>query len=90
MITAMGVIGRVREGNWVGPVHRWSGRIAVAVSVPVAVHCLYALGFQTFDARVLSPFDLRLLLLRRLRCKMLILTRDDTPKWALPLLGGWW
>ena len=40
-------------GAWVGPVHRWSGRIAVAVTVPVAVHCLYALGFQTFDARVI-------------------------------------
>ena len=68
VITAMGLFGRIPlTGNWVGPVHRWSGRIAVAVTVPVAVHCLYALGFQTFDARVVSSFDRRLLLLRSVR-----------------------
>jgi hypothetical protein len=37
----------------VSPVHRWSGRLAFLVSIPVAMHCLYALGFQAFDLRVL-------------------------------------
>ena len=69
-------------------VHRWSGRIAVAVTVPVAVHCLYALGFQTFDARVLSHALFGCFFYGAFVCKMLILTRDDSPKWALPLLGG--
>ena len=87
MITAMGVMGRVRMGSWVGPVHRWSGRIAVAVSVPVAVHCLYALGFQTFDARVLLHSLFGCFFYGAFVAKMLILTRDDTPKWALPLAG---
>ena len=32
--------------RWIGGLHRWSGRAAVLVSVPVAVHCLYALGLQ--------------------------------------------
>lgn len=88
MITAMGVMGRVRMGSWVGPVHRWSGRIAVAVSVPVAVHCLYALGFQTFDARVLFHSLFGCFFYGAFVAKMLILTRDDTPKWALPLAAG--
>jgi len=89
VITAMGLFGRIPlTGTWVGPVHRWSGRIAVAVTVPVAVHCLYALGFQTFDARVISHSISGCFFYGAFVCKMLILTRDDSPKWALPLLGG--
>jgi hypothetical protein len=34
---------------WIGTAHVWSGRLAVLASVPVAVHCLYALGFQTYE-----------------------------------------
>jgi hypothetical protein len=89
VITAMGLFGRIPlTGTWVGPVHRWSGRIAVAVTVPAAVHCLYALGFQTFDARVISHSISGCFFYGAFVCKMLILTRDDSPKWALPLLGG--
>jgi Family of unknown function (DUF6529) len=88
-VTAMALFGRIRlTGAWVGPVHRWSGRAAVAVTVPVAVHCLYALGFQTFDARVLTHSIFGCFFYGAFVCKMLILTRDDSPKWALPLLGG--
>ena len=88
-VTAMGLFGRIPlNRSWVGPVHRWSGRLAVAVTVPVAVHCLYALGFQTFDARVLSHSLFGCFFYGAFVCKMLILTRDDSPKWALPLLGG--
>ena len=44
IVTAMGIYGRFPlRGAWVGTVHRWSGRLAVLISVPVAVHCLYAL-----------------------------------------------
>lgn len=32
-----------RAPRWIGPAHVWSGRVAVLASVPVAVHCLYAL-----------------------------------------------
>ncbi len=39
--------------SWIGGLHRWSGRIAFIITVTVAVHCLYALGFETFSARVL-------------------------------------
>ena len=39
--------------SWLGSLHRWSGRMAFLLTVPVAVHCLYALGFATFDTRTL-------------------------------------
>ena len=89
LVTGLGMFGRIPlRGNWVAPLHRWSGRIAVAFTVPVAVHCLYALGFQTFDARVAVHSILGCFFFGAFICKMLILTRDDSPKWALPLAGG--
>jgi Family of unknown function (DUF6529) len=88
-ITAMAMFGRIRlTGAWVAPVHRWSGRLAVAVTVPVAVHCLYALGFQTYDTRTLLHSLFGCFFYGAFVVKMLVLTRDDSPKWALPLLGG--
>ena len=42
-----------RAPAWIGTAHVWSGRLAVLASVPVAVHCLYALGFSATDNRVL-------------------------------------
>jgi Family of unknown function (DUF6529) len=54
-VTAMGLYGQIPlRGAWVGAVHRWSGRLAVLISVPVAVQCLYALGFQAYDGRVIA------------------------------------
>ena len=88
-VTALAMFGRIRlTGAWVGPVHRWSGRLAVAVTVPVAVHCLYALGFQTYDTRTLLHSLFGCFFYGAFVVKMLVLTRDDSPKWALPLLGG--
>src|SRR6516225_9542599 len=48
-----GKVPRVAAPSWIGGLHRWSGRIAFLLSVPVAVHCLYALGFQDYSTRVL-------------------------------------
>src|SRR5262245_39019306 len=36
---------------WVNPVHRWSGRLAFLVSLPVAYHCIFRLGFQDEESR---------------------------------------
>src|ERR1700757_3828561 len=33
-------------------VHRFSGYTAVALTVPVAYHCIFLLGFGTYDLRV--------------------------------------
>lgn len=88
-VTAMGIYGRIPlHGAWVNPVHRWSGRLAVLISVPVAVHCLYALGFQAYDGRVIAHSIFGCFLYGAFVFKMLILSRDDAPGWALPLAGG--
>ena len=70
-------------------VHRWSGRIAILLTVPVIVHCLYALGFQTYSARVLAHSVLGCIFYGAFVAKMLSLVeRDKMPKWVLPVLGG--
>jgi hypothetical protein len=66
----------------------WSGRLAVLVSVPVAVHCLYALGFQSSDLRVLIHSVLGCLFYGVFVTKMLLLTRKGSKSWAVPVAGG--
>ena len=74
--------------SWIGGLHRWSGRIAFIVTVIVAVHCLYALGFETFNARVLIPSIAGCLFFGTITVKMLALTRRGMPGWVLPVVGG--
>jgi Family of unknown function (DUF6529) len=88
--SAMVLYGRVvvRPPTWIGGVHRWSGRIAVLASVPVAVQCLYALGFQSDNTRVWVHSILGCLFYGAFATKMLSLSRPGAPRWAMPLLGG--
>jgi Family of unknown function (DUF6529) len=88
--SAMVMHGRVlvRPPTWIGGLHRWSGRIAVLVSVPVAVQCLYALGFQSGSTRVWVHSILGCLFYGAFTAKMLSLDRPGAPRWAMPLLGG--
>ncbi|HET9648277.1 MAG TPA: DUF6529 family protein [Microlunatus sp.] len=89
LLTGLGLVGRIPvTGRWVAPIHRWSGRIAVLLVTPVAVHCLYALGFADFSVRALVHSILGCLFFGAFTVKMLVLTRDDSPPWVLPLLGG--
>jgi Family of unknown function (DUF6529) len=91
LITALrmyGKLGSAATGQVASFLHRWSGRLAVLVSVPVAVHCLYALGFQDYSVRVLAHSLLGCFFYGAFAAKMLVLSRDGAPKWALPVLGG--
>jgi hypothetical protein len=74
--------------GWIGAFHRWSGRIAFLLTIPVAVHCLYALGFQTYDARVLAHSLLGCVFFGVFTMKMLVLTGRGLAGWVLPLAGG--
>jgi Family of unknown function (DUF6529) len=78
----------VRPPAWVPALHRWSGRLAVLVTVPVAVHCLYALGFQGGSTRVLLHSLIGCFLYGVFVTKMLALQQPRGPRWALPVLGG--
>jgi hypothetical protein len=43
-----------RKPAWVNPVHRWSGRLAFVLTLPVAYHCIFKLGFRDPSTRVLA------------------------------------
>jgi Family of unknown function (DUF6529) len=83
-----GKVPGITAPSWIGGLHKWSGRIAFIFTVPVAVHCLYALGFQSFDARVLLHSIAGCLFFGAFTVKMLALTRRGTPGWVLPVVGG--
>jgi uncharacterized protein DUF6529 len=74
--------------RWVAFLHRWSGRIAVLVSIPVAMSCLFAFGFQFGNIRVLAHSLAGCLFYGAFTTKMLSLARPGTPRWAVPLFGG--
>lgn len=89
--SAMVMYGRfpsITAPPWIGTLHRWSGRVAVLLTAPVAVHCLYALGFQDGTTRVLIHSLFGCFFYGAFTAKMLILNRTDSPPWSLPLLGG--
>jgi len=78
----------VQAGAWTDTLHRWSGRIAFLLTVPVAVHCLYALGFQTYDTRVLAHSLLGCVFFGAFTLKMLTLPKRGLSGWVLPMIGG--
>ena len=91
LVSASAMYGKLpgaRAPEWTGTAHRWSGRIAFLLSVPVAVHCLYALGLQTYDLRVTVHSLLGCLFYGAFSAKMLLLTRSGLAGWVLPLAGG--
>jgi hypothetical protein len=83
-----GKIPRVTAPSWIGRLHQWSGRIAFLVAVPVAIDCLYGLGFQTYSTRVLIHSILGCAFFGFFTIKMLILPKRGLPNWALPLAGA--
>jgi hypothetical protein len=83
-----GLLPRGRAPSWVSTAHVWSGRLAVLASVPVAVHCLYALGFQATDTRVLFHSLFGCFFYGAFVAKMLLLTRKGLAPWVIPIAGG--
>ncbi|NUR95194.1 MAG: hypothetical protein HOV67_08045 [Kribbellaceae bacterium] len=91
LVSSLALFGRIRAlagKRWLGPVHRWTGRAAVAVTLPVVAHCLYALGFQYDQPRILLHSVLGCFFFGAFAAKMLTLSRTDAPRWLLPVVGG--
>ena len=74
--------------GWVSTAHRWTGASAFVLTVPVAVHCMWALGFGTHSTRVLVHSVAGCLFYGAYAAKMLGLRMRGLPGWALPVLGG--
>ena len=73
---------------WLASVHRISGRLAFLLTLPVAYHCLYQLGFQHSSTRVLLHSILGCLFYGAFTAKVLVVRSRNVPSVALPFLGG--
>jgi hypothetical protein len=89
LCTALAIYGVLPSAPWVPALHRWSGRIALLLSVPVAVHCLYVFGLRGDTSRVLAHSLLGCLLYGVFVTKMLLLSRPGEGRgWGVPVAGG--
>ncbi len=94
LTTALAIYGKLKIGGaagtprWVSPTHRWSGRLAFLISIPVAYHCLWSLGFQSSSTRILVHSLLGCFFYGVFVTKMLVLHTPRLPGWALPWAGG--
>jgi Family of unknown function (DUF6529) len=84
-----GKLGRGRGPSWLGRVHRATGTSAFLLTIPVAYHCLWALGFQVSgETRVLVHGLLGCCFFGALGGKVLLVRSRGLPGWALPVAGG--
>ncbi|MGH8874336.1 MAG: DUF6529 family protein [Acidimicrobiia bacterium] len=89
--SALRMYGKIGKGvphAWLGRAHRASGSLAFLLTIPVAYHCLWALGFQAGRVRVLVHSLAGCLFFGALAAKVLVVRSSGLPDWALPLIGG--
>jgi hypothetical protein len=73
---------------YINRIHRWSGRLAFLCTLPVAFHCIFLLGFQTVNARVLAHSIFGSFVYGVFAVKFFFVRDRDHPRWTLPLVGG--
>jgi hypothetical protein len=81
----------IKAPGWLGNAHRASGIVAVLVSLPVAYHCLWSIGFEAG-----SGVPLRTAVHSVLGCavygalvfKVVAVRSRTAPGWMLPVAGG--
>lgn len=92
VFSALRIYGRLSRPmnppDWFGDAHRLSGTLAFLFSLPVAYHCLWALGFQTDDTRSLVHSVLGCAFYGAFTVKVLAVRNHSLPSWALPVAGG--
>jgi Family of unknown function (DUF6529) len=77
-----------RTPTWIAPLHRWSGTAAFVLTLPVAFHCVWSLGFATDSTRKLVHSIAGCAFYGVFAAKMLSLRLPGLPSWTLPVLGG--
>lgn len=94
LITALRIWGRISWPRtippWFGQVHRFSGTLAFLATLPVAYHCLWAIGFEPdmsqprrFVHSLLGCFFYGAFVV-----KVVTVRTRRVPGWLLPVIGG--
>jgi hypothetical protein len=74
--------------RWLPLAHRWAGTVAFLCTLPVAYHCLWALGFKDTGTRQLVHSVLGCAFYGAFTTKMLLLRVERLPRFTLPVAGG--
>jgi hypothetical protein len=77
-----------RAPSWLSDAHRLTGTLAFVITLPVAYQCLWALGFQSTDTRVLVHSLLGCFFYGIFTVKVLAVRVKGLPSTTLPLAGG--
>jgi hypothetical protein len=91
LLTAARVYGRIScppTGRFYHNAHRWSGRATILLTLPVAYHCVFLLGFVTHSPRVLIHSLLGSALYGAVVAKVLIVRSTRFAPWVLPVAGS--
>lgn len=83
-----GLFGLSRASRFSQIAHRWSGRVAMALTLPVAFNCLFELGISPMDTRILLHATLGAFLYGVFVAKFLLIRVEHAPGWLLPILGS--
>lgn len=93
VLGALWLYGRlgVAAPSWLGHGHRAAGLLTILLSLPVAYHCLWSLGFQAGDGtptRVVVHSVLGCAVYGVIVVKIFAVRSATMPGWFLPVVGG--
>lgn len=90
LISALWLYGKlgVTPPPWLGIAHRAGGVLVVVVTLPVAYHCLWSLGFQSYDTRTLVHSIAGCAVYGALVTKVFAVQGRTAPGWFLPVAGA--
>ena len=92
VLLAMRIYGKLhwprQAPPWLGDAHRLAGTVAFVLTLPVAYHCLWSLGFQSTDTRVLVHSLAGCFFYGIFVTKILAVRVHGLPGWTLPVVGG--
>ena len=90
LLTAAWIFRRLpwRRPAWIPGVHRWTGRLLFLVTLPVAYHCIFKLGFQKTDGRVIAHAFLGCAFYGAFATKVILVRAHRFPGWVLAAAGG--
>jgi hypothetical protein len=90
LFTAAWIFGKLpwRRPAFVAATHRWVGRLVFVLTIPVAYHCIFKLGFQTTSTRVVVHSLLGCVFYGAFAAKVTIVRLHRFPRWVLPIAGG--
>lgn len=90
LFTAAWIFGKLpfERRPWVNIVHRWTGRATFLISLPVAFHCIFRLGFQSDDSRIVVHSLAGCAFYGAYVSKVLVVRMKRYPVWVIPTIGG--